>query len=287
MIQHSEPKLSKAPFYLAAGLLLGAAGCVYLRARIQMGPWEIGLAVACVVAGATISVIPFLLEYRALVRVAEADSLAKIVAQIQHFEETAARIGAATNQWQAIQDQAQQTMIATKEIAERMTAEARSFVGFMDRASEAEKAHLRFETEKLRRGENEWLQVSVRLLDHIYALHQGAVRSGQPNVIAQVGNLQSACRDAARRVGLTPFAAADSEPFDAQRHQLAEGNGKPPADGIVSETVAAGYTFQGRLLRPALVRLRTPETNGAPEAASGNGHGNTTLPETAQLGPAA
>jgi len=71
-----------------------------------------------------------------------------------------------------------------------------------------------------------------------------------------VGHFQNACRDAARRVGLTPFTAKEAEPFDAQRHQLADENAKPPADAVVAETVAAGYTFQGRPLRPALVRLR-------------------------------
>jgi len=96
----------------------------------------------------------------------------------------------------------------------------------------------------------------VRMLDHVYALHQGASRSGQPKLAEQVGSFQNACRDAARRVGLTPFAANEGEPFDAQRHQLVEEGAKPPADAVVGATVATGYTFQGRLLRPALVRLR-------------------------------
>jgi len=95
----------------------------------------------------------------------------------------------------------------------------------------------------------------VRLLDHVYALHQGAVRSGQQKVIEQVGHFQNACRDAARRVGLAPFAAKEAEPFDAQRHQSIEDGVKPPPDATVAETIATGYTFQGRLVRPALVRL--------------------------------
>jgi len=78
-------------------------------------------------------------------------------------------------------------------------------------------ATLRLEVEKLRRVESEWLQVAVRMLDHVYALHQGACRSGQPHLIEQVGSFQNACRDAARRVGVTPFTANEGEPFDAQR----------------------------------------------------------------------
>jgi molecular chaperone GrpE (heat shock protein) len=79
-------------------------------------------------------------------------------------------------------------------------------------------------------------------------------------LIEQLGNFQTACRDAARRVGLIPYAAGAAEPFDAQKHQLVDVEAKAPPGAIVAETVASGYTFQGRLIRPALVRL----TNGQP-----------------------
>jgi molecular chaperone GrpE (heat shock protein) len=39
----------------------------------------------------------------------------------------------------------------------------------------------------------------------------------------------------------------------------------PPADGVVAETLAAGFTFQGRLVRPALVRLRAAGDPVVPE----------------------
>jgi len=120
----------------------------------------------------------------------------------------------------------------------------------------------RLEVDKLRRVEKDWLQVLVRMLDHVYALHQGALRSGQPNLIGQLGAFQHACRDAARRVGLAPFTADESEPFDEQRHQLTDGDHKAAAHALVAETLATGYTFQGQLIRPALVRLR----NGQAEA---------------------
>jgi molecular chaperone GrpE (heat shock protein) len=108
------------------------------------------------------------------------------------------------------------------------------------------------------------------MLDHVFALHAGALRSGQPGLIEQVGNFQNACRDTARRVGLTPFAANQGEPFDAQRHQLLEEAAQSAPDAVVAETIAAGYTFQGRLIRPALVRLReTPADAAAPATEAG------------------
>jgi molecular chaperone GrpE (heat shock protein) len=146
-----------------------------------------------------------------------------------------------------------------------MTAEVQSFTEFMQQANEKERGTLRIEVEKLRRAEADWLQVLVRTLDHVFALHQGALRSGQPGLIEQLGHFQNACRDAARRVGLTPFSANEAEPFDPQRHQLVDGAAQPAPDAVVAQTIAAGYTFQGRLIRPALVSLReTPAAVSAP-----------------------
>jgi molecular chaperone GrpE (heat shock protein) len=126
----------------------------------------------------------------------------------------------------------------------------------MKKMNDSEKATLRLEVEKLRRGELDWLQVLVNILDHVFALHAGAVRSGDAKFAAPITNFQNACRDTARRLGLTPFAAEPGEPFDAERHQVPGSKEAPPAGAVVAETIGSGYTFQGRLLRPALVRLR-------------------------------
>jgi molecular chaperone GrpE (heat shock protein) len=236
--------------------------------------WELFLAAACVAAGAVLWVAPFILEYQAVTRAAEAGALTNVVSQIQSLEAIAAQIAGATGRWQNVQEEADKTAAAAKAIAERMTAEVQAFTEFMQRANDSEKGTLRLEVEKLRRVESEWLQVLVRMLDHVYALHLGALRSGQPGLIEQMSNFQNACRDAARRVGLAPFAANPADPFDAQRHQILDGNGAPPAGATIGETIASGYTFQGRLLRPALVRLGsngsdTPPPGAAPAETAG------------------
>ena len=122
---------------------------------------------------------------------------------------------------------------------------------------------MRLEVEKLRRAEGEWLQVVARILDHIFALHNAASRSGSTDLAEQIGSFQNACRDAARRVGLMPYSAAPAEKFDAQKHR-AHGVENPPADAVIAETLAPGMSFQGRLIRPALVRLQ--EANPPPIA---------------------
>jgi molecular chaperone GrpE (heat shock protein) len=253
--------LPKFPFYAGDLVLLGAAWFVYSQSHLPMGPWQLGFVVLCVAGGAWLAVLPFLLEYRVLLKLAEARAVTTLDEQMKNLEALASQVTGATARWQTVEEQAEKTSAGAKAIADRMGAEVQAFTQFMEQVNSSEKAALRLEVEKLRRAENEWLQVLVRMLDHVYALHVGAVRSGQPTLIEQLGNFQNACRDAARRVGLTPFSPAPAEAFDPQRHQLVDGNGTPPTAGTVVETVATGYTFQGRLLRPALVRLDGAQTS--------------------------
>jgi molecular chaperone GrpE (heat shock protein) len=258
MRDQTEYKLHKLPFFIGDAMLLGAAFFIYFQSKLPMGAWQILFIVLCVAGGAVLGIMPFLLEYRLALKLAEANALADVVPQIQNVQGVAQQISTATNQWQTVQEQADKTAGLAKQLSERMSAEVKGFTEFMQRSNDTEKANLRLEVEKLRRMETDWLQVSVRMLDHVYALHQGAVRSGAPRLIEQLGHFQTACRDAARRVGLVAFSVATAEPFDAQKHQLVDAEAKAPAGATVAETVASGYTFQGRLIRPALVRL----TNG-------------------------
>ena len=243
--------------------LIGDAGLMIfgyffvLHSPLPIRHWEI--AAGCVAVGAILGVIPFILDYRAMGRALEVNALGAVAEKIQNLEKLAAQISSATNQWAGIQEIVQgnsdKTVAATKEIADRMTEEIRLFSEFMEKMNDSEKATLRLEVEKLRRGELEWLQVLVNILDHVFALHTAAVRSGDVKFAAPITTFQNACRDTARRLGLTPFAAEPNEPFDAERHQVAGSKETPPAGAVVAETIGSGYTFQGRLLRPALVRL--------------------------------
>ena len=245
----------KWPFLLGDALLLAAAWFLIQRAPHPIGRWEIVTAASCVALGVILGALPFVLDYRAIVKVVETGALGSIAEKIQNLEKLAAQINAATNEWLNVQTQAEKISNGANEIADKMAGEVRQFSEFMQKMNDSEKAALRLEIEKLRRGEAEWLQVLVRVLDHVFILHAAAVRSGQPRLIEQITNFQNACRDAARRVGLAPFSAEPDEPFNAERHQAIGREAKLPADSVVAETVGAGFTFQGKLLRLALVRL--------------------------------
>lgn len=261
-----ELKVPKIPFFVGDAVMLGLAYYIYWQGKLPLGHWELGAMVVCVALGAALGIMPYLLEYRAvikygaLVKLIETSSLCAASEKIQNLETCVAQISTATDQLQTAQSQADKTANLAGEITERMATEVREFTAFMQKANDGEKSTLRLEVEKLRRAEQEWLGVAVYTLDHIFALNKAAERSGQENLIKQLAHFQNTCRDAARRVGLMAVGAAPGEAFEAQRHQLPEG-AVAAAGAVIEEVMASGYSFQGKLLRPVLVKLQ-----GAPVA---------------------
>jgi molecular chaperone GrpE (heat shock protein) len=254
-------KVPKWPFFLADGVLLAFAYYFILHAPHAIHYWE--FAAACVALGAVTGIIPFILDYRVMGKALEVNALGTVAEKIQTLEKLSAQITVATHQLSVVQEtvavESAKTSAAARQIADKMGVEAKEFSDFMMKVNDSEKSTLRLEIEKLHRGEKEWLQILVHILDHIFALHAAAVRTGDPKFFEPITNFQNACRDVARRIGLTPFAAEPDEPFNAERHLVAGSKEAPPAGSVVKETVNAGYTFQGRLLRPALVRLLEPK----------------------------
>lgn len=269
MTERRLPSMAKWPYYVADVVLVGLAVWIVNHYPHPLPLWPATLMVGCVVAAAVLGVWPHRMEYQTAVQFAEADGLANAIKEFRNVQAVADQIRLATGQWQGVQEHSAKTVAAAKEVSERITAEAQAFAEFMQKANDSEKATLRLEVEKLRRGEGQWLQVLVHLLDHVFALHQAGARSGQPNLEAQLGRFQEACRDVVRRVGLTPFEASPDEPFDTEKHQVSEGQPQPEPEALIAQTLAAGYTFQGQLVRRSLVALRQPQMEeSAPGQAS-------------------
>jgi len=277
MKEASDWNIPKWPFLAANAALLVVAALMIARAAHPITQTEFILATATGALGALLGCLPFILEYRATKKLVEINATTTVAEQLQDLKKYSAQVTTATDQWARVQEttkgDAEKTVAAAREISERMSAEIREFNEFQVKLNDTEKGALRLEVEKLRRAEGEWLQVVARILDHIFALHTAAARSGQPELTAQIAQFQNACRDAARRVGLAPFEAAPEEKFDAERHRV-HGVETPPATGVVAETLAPGLTFQGRFIRAALVRLATanppptPEPETAPEKSA-------------------
>ncbi len=259
MNEVSEWKVPKWPFLTANAIMVITGTIVVAKASHPITHFEIYIAVGCAGIGALLGCLPFILEYRATCKLIDVNAVTTVVEQLHDLKMYSAQVAAATEQWARVQDSTkdggEKTAAAAREIADRMAAEVRQFTEFQQKMNATERAALRLEVEKLRRSEDEWLQILVRIMDHIHALNTAAVRSGQPELATQIGVFQNTCRDVVRRIGLMMFSAEAHEKFDAQKHR-AHGVENPPADANVAETLAPGITFQGRLLRPALVSLR-------------------------------
>src|SRR5688572_8374085 len=242
MTHTSTPRIAKLPFLFGDLLLIGSATWIALYGQV-LGPWQYAAVVGAVALGAWLAAWPFVLEFRALTQLAESSELASVTAKIQDLDKVSTSIANAVIEWQHLQQSATQTVTAVEHIAERMTTEARNFGEVLGRMNESEKTHLRLEVDKLRRAEGEWLGVTVRILDHVHALHQAGVRSGQRNVIEQLAHFQNACRDTARRLGLVPLLPEPGMPYDAKAHQVMN-DAQPAQDSVIGDIVAPGYTFQ-------------------------------------------
>ena len=55
-------------------MLLGAAYFIYFQSKLPMGAWQIFFIVLCVAGAATLGIMPFLLEYRLALKLAEANA---------------------------------------------------------------------------------------------------------------------------------------------------------------------------------------------------------------------
>ena len=148
--------------------------------------------VLCVAGGALLGIAPFLLEYDALVKVAEAGALTTVVSATEEpgghrqpnqrrDRQVAGRAGAGGQDRRGGQ--------GNRGSDDRRSAGVHGIHEARQRQRAGQRCGWRWRSS--RRGEGEWLQVLVRMLDHVYALHQGASRSGQPKLIEQVGNFQN------------------------------------------------------------------------------------------------
>ena len=264
-----QTRVPKWPFFLGDAVMLGLAFFIYWQGSTPLPVGDIVAGGLCVALGALLGVTPFVLEHRIALKTMELASLDGAMEKIQNLETLSAHIGSATSHWQMAHENAEKTSEVAREITDRISTELKDLKEFLQTANDNEKSTLRLETDKLRRAEADWLQTVMRMLDHVFALHLAAERSRQPQLVGQIGGFQNACRESARKVGLVPFAAAPAEKFDPKRHQVAGGD-QPVEGAPIIETIATGYTFQGRQIRHALVKLvsSTRETSAPADAPS-------------------
>lgn len=260
-------RIAKTPFIVGDLLLLAMAGWIIWDVGGLPDGFQLGIVVGCLVVGMFFSTLPFLLDYRAELKRNEINEFQNLAEQLKALTQLEEHIRHATGQWQSIQDHCVSAVQNADKIAESMAQESTRFVEVMQSMDVSEKEHLRVEAEKLRRSEREWLQAAVRVMDHVFALHKAALQSGQPKLISQISNFQHAVVDVMRRMGLTPHEAELGTSYNKELHQVMGEDHKELTQPSVAETLAPGFTFQGRLVRPPLVRL--VEQEDMPAIANG------------------
>ena len=275
---NTTPKITKWPFFAGDLMLVGFAVAVFYYCPQPMPVWQVIISGVAIFFGAWFGISPFLHQYRTSVKIAEADSLAETVEQIQKMEVVGQQISNATMSWSAAQEMAEKTAQTAKGLADKMIAETQAFENFLKNANETEKNHLRLEIEKMHRAQEEWLQVVVGLLDHVYALHQAGLKSGQPGLIEQLSKFQAACRDIARHMGLVAFAPKPDDLYDSKTVQTPQDDEKVPQNALIDQVLMPGFTFQGRIVRRAMVTFKLPISIPAP--VSQNAVSQVTTPET-------
>ena len=155
MTERRLPSMTKWPYYVADVVLALLAVWIVRHYPHPLPFWPATLMVGCVVAAAALGIWPHRMEYQTAVQFAEADGLADAVKEIRNVQTVAEQIRLATSQWQGVQEHSAKTVAAAKEVSERISAEAQAFAEFMQKANDSEKATLRLEVEKLRRGEGQ------------------------------------------------------------------------------------------------------------------------------------
>src|SRR5947208_3614736 len=129
MSERTVPKLPKWPFFLGDILLVTLAylilGAAYAHGKWPMNTWQNLWCVLSLSLGCVLGVLPFLLEYRAAMKLTEADRLTNAVLQIENLEIIGRQITNATANWQTAHEHSIQAVETAREIAEGNAAEAR------------------------------------------------------------------------------------------------------------------------------------------------------------------
>ncbi len=248
------PQVKKWPFVVGDLILVGVAGWIFVGSDFQPVGWNLAMIVACLGLGIFFSVLPFLAEFREESRRFDSVQFKSTLEQIQQLESIGELVSAATGQWEEVQNQCEGVVKTAGEVAERTKAETDRLVEITSKADTRERDHLRLEVEKHRRGEREWLEVLVGIMDHVFALHRAAVRSGQEKLIKQIEGFQGACSEICRRVGLSQYVVAAGEAFDPKLHKVLDGQ-EVPSSGVIAETLAPGFSFQGHPIRLPMVAV--------------------------------
>lgn len=269
--------VSRLPFFFGDALLICVAVFIALRSPTPLSVSTALLIAITVGLGAFLAICPYFLEHRSSIALEELEKFASVATEMNRVAPLTAALEEAAVQLRHTEEESKKTLSVAKSVADQMIQEGKAFAQIVAKANDSEKARLRMELEKFRRWEADSLAVLTGILDHVFALWRAAQAAGQPTVAQQMHSFQNACLEIARKIGLVSYRAEEGMLFDPARHQQMDGTA-PDVACIIGETLAAGYTYRGQMVRRAVVKVQAPEDlkaavipadSAQPEAAVG------------------
>ncbi len=147
----TPPSVARWPFVLGDILLLVIAAITLFTAGASPGPVPLIVATVCIAGGVGLLLAPYLLEYEARVRLAEAAARDASDAQHRRMIQTAEQLAHAVARSQSTEEQAGQALGTLEELAERLTTQADELAQALNRSGEREQARLAGEVDQLAR----------------------------------------------------------------------------------------------------------------------------------------
>lgn len=150
-------------------------------------------------------------------------------------------------------------MTKTKKLIETLTAERDALIETAKRAmADLDNAKKRMEEERLTVGAFAKAEIMASLLLILDNFRRAIKNLPQENEWAKgILHIEKQFEETLKKHGLTPIENVVGQPFNPEQHEaITQGPGEKD---IILEELERGYFFQGRILRPAKVKVGNGE----------------------------
>ncbi len=154
--------------------------------------------------------------------------------------------------------------VDVREIQAELTAARQENAELKDKylraAAAIENARKQAERMAAARIQNRLKDLYVRLVEVVDNLERALAYSGDDDPLAPgVRATREQLLDVLRREGVEPVELAPGAPFDPEAQEAVETREGPVSEPTVASVRMPGYTFEGRVLRPARVLVVSPK----------------------------
>ena len=117
---HPPPTVVKWPFFAGDGLCIATMAAIFVLADRPLSGGVTAAAVVCLLVGAVLAIIPYLIDYEARLRVAEASAHGSIDSQIRKAAAFAEKLNHSVSRSQATAEQIEKVLASNEESMEKL-----------------------------------------------------------------------------------------------------------------------------------------------------------------------